>query len=77
MASTIWSVFSWSRTKSRRRVVITRHSMAATRPPSARGTRRWQTIPFSEFASDRRTWPCWNGGNMSMIRLTVSVASVV
>ena len=45
--------------------------------PSALGTRRWQTMPRREAARPRRTCFCSCGGKKSMIRLTVSLASVV
>src|ERR671923_123008 len=60
------------------RPVITRISQHATRPlPSAVGTRRWDTMPFSVPAIIARACCCWCGGKKSMMRLIVSAASTV
>ena len=78
MISSIVSVRSGSAIASASRGLVTAISMATTRPwPSARGTSRWQTTPRSEAASARRTCFCSCGGKKSMMRFTVSLASVV
>ena len=60
------------------RPLTTSTSVAGTRDwPSLVGSRRWQIVPLSTPASTRRTWRCSFGGKNSMMRLIVSVASVV
>ena len=58
--------------------VGTRTSAATQRPwPSAVGRRVWVTTPWRPIASCARIWPCWAGGNTSMMRSTVCGASWV
>ena len=57
--------------------VMTSTSTAGTRPPWIEGMRRSETMPFSVAPSMSRTCCCWCGGKKSMIRLIVSVASMV
>src|SRR4051794_38632373 len=63
---------------SRTRAVVRRISQQATRPLASEvRTRRWDTTALSVPASIARTcWP-WCGGKKSMMRLTVSGASIV
>ena len=62
---------------SRTRPVIRRISQAATRPPPAAGTRRWETTPRSVPASIERTCWWWWGEKKSSMRLIDSAASTV
>ena len=58
--------------------VAMRTSTAGTRPlPSALGSRRWAMAAFSTAASWMRICFCWCGGKTEMMRLIVSVASIV
>src|SRR5919205_257123 len=58
------------------RPVITRISQHATRPlPSAVGTSRWDTMPFSVPAIIARACCCWCGGEKAVVRVFGSGAA--
>src|SRR5205807_1115855 len=71
----IVEVFSLSLMQSRTIPVPTSTSTAGTRPlPSARTISRCETMPWMTAASWSRICPSWCGGNIEMMRFTVSVA---
>ena len=75
-ASAISSV-RCSRIRSEMRAFITITSTAATRPWLTRGRSRWLITPRRTPASTERICCCFAGGKNSIIRPTVSAASIV
>src|SRR6185312_16367747 len=76
IASTISSE-RLSRIRSATRALVTITSTAATRPPPARGSNRCETTPRSTPAMIERICCCFCAGKNSIIRPTVSAASMV
>ena len=59
------------------RAFMTITSTAATRPPPTFGSSRWLTTPRRTPAMIARITSCFSGGKNSIMRPTVSAASIV